>query len=195
MQADLPRLLAYAGVSLLSGTMEIPSQETLDQLSEDEVAIIKWEINSQDYHLFYQDALKEAASVYYRALALPGHRIRTDSIHIAGNTYSADIFPNIYRLRERMRLLIENWAAIGMSEPCPVSFSSEELRQHEEDKCGYDASHAQFEVYDRRVGMRSDGRVDASHYEESVATSKELKKLYEKEVAGLEVTKEEIEQY
>ncbi|KAG9002364.1 Phosphotransferase enzyme [Tulasnella sp. JGI-2019a] len=195
MQADIPKLLAYAGASLLVGTMKMPPQETLDQLSENEIAVVKWEIESQNHHFFYQKNLNKVAPVYYRALDMPGHRIRTDSIHIAANTYSTEIFPDIYRLRERMRLIIENWSAMGMSEACPVSFSPEELRQHEEDKSGYDASHAQFDTFEELLGMRSDGRVDASHYEQSIAASKQLRDRYEREVAGLEVTKEEVEQY
>ncbi|KAG9032886.1 Phosphotransferase enzyme [Tulasnella sp. JGI-2019a] len=194
MQAGLPKVLNYVGVSLIRDVPSLPPKSVTDDMPEEEWDAISADFMSKSNHSEYQCKLRDIAPDYYRALSLPGQRAVMDTISSAANTYSTEIFPDIWRLRDRMKQLCEQWDLLGISQPCPVNFSTEELEEHETERLDYQLVAKQFKAFQDLLGMRSDGWVDAKHYAESVAASKKLREYYESEMKGL-AAPEELEKY
>jgi len=116
--------------------------------------------------------------------SFPNIIMRVNLIRAAAESYTEHIIPNIWLLRHYLISIVTNWEILGFDHPCPVSFTPQEITQHQSEEENYKASLSLLVVYERLLGMRSDGWVSSDDYNTSVQRSKELKELYLKELAG-----------
>ncbi|KAG9000825.1 Phosphotransferase enzyme [Tulasnella sp. JGI-2019a] len=194
MQARLPLAVDRLGIGLCDRPTGLDPKWVPNDMSEEDWKTAAAEFMADYAQFEYQGKLNDVAPDYVRALASPGYNAIVRAISTAGNTYSTEIYPDIWRLRNHMKVISEQWDRLENPQPCPVSFSAEELEDHEGERTEFETVAKQLEIFEKYLGMKSDGWVDSRDYDRSVEASKELRELYESTMKD-SLTAEELKKY
>ncbi|KAE8155153.1 phosphotransferase family protein [Aspergillus avenaceus] len=172
LRARHPRLVDYDGDIILK------APANFKDLDPNKKARIKGQMSSSIILYLYERQITKEVPLLSKALHFPYGKMRCDPVLFAGDTWDDDIIP----LRESLIRMERDWDKLGFDFPCPIHFTEDELRIHEEESEGWNDVQGFWNTVSNLVAR--DGWTTHEDYDEAVALFAELREIGLKSMVG-----------
>ena len=153
---SMPSAFVYEGDKIdMSGIVPGPLPSDLDDLTPEEQAEYRLQLRFANRHKWYQ--LMSARIPRHKATCLLPHSSQLEMLPtFVLRTWS----DGALNLRHALLIIRERWTEIaGPGVPCPIEFSVEERKEHEEQSERYELYEALMEAAQRALRYEGDGLV------------------------------------
>jgi hypothetical protein len=108
------------------------------------------------------------------AILDPWSRLLSSLWRGSGNTWEGEIAS----FRHDVMDVVDSWQALGCNGPCPVDFSSDEIRQHRKELAEYNHMVEAMEDIINTLGISDEGQVSHERYDAVKAANEKWKKKF-----------------
>ncbi|KAI7710514.1 hypothetical protein KC353_g9655 [Hortaea werneckii] len=185
MQERRSQLFEYDGEMMM---LRLPEYfETVED--EAEKAKLQSQVEKSILSWYYHGVVREQNPVLQEIFDLPLARIRRETVLFASDIWEGETLP----LRECLYRLQRQWDKLETGIACPIHFSKEEIRAHEEASSDWN-ERAKF--WDSLSGFVSqDGYTSLEDYEDARELFKDLRKEVLQSLSGKELEDFEDQSY
>ncbi|KKK25535.1 hypothetical protein AOCH_001085 [Aspergillus ochraceoroseus] len=127
LQARHPRLIDYTGEVILQAPANFKNLDPAEKIR------IRGLMSSSILLYLYEKQIAKEIPLLDQVLRFEHGRTRCDPISFVGDTWDDELLP----LRESLIRLERCWNEIGFDFPCPIHFTEDDLRVHEEESDGW----------------------------------------------------------
>ncbi|KAB2098839.1 hypothetical protein AG0111_0g12958 [Alternaria gaisen] len=165
ISANPPLLLDY-GIDML---MKLPENfKTLDDATKDK---LRYQVSQSILIHTYEETTAEKNPLMYKVMRHPHGQTLKQLEAFAGSTWDNCLFP----FEECLIRAEREWGHFDTNEPCPYHFSSEEIRQHDEEVDSFNKSQ---ELWKELQGVLTDeGYTSKKSYSKAVNILKDLREM------------------
>jgi hypothetical protein len=169
-----PRMLDYDTGE--DGPMELtlPAYpEGYDEMDDEQKMVARFNRDAKMVKRYWLlQTLKNNQRLGRLFLKLPHRLLRVSLYYNAANSWGGDIA----LLRRDLIEVVKLWHLFDDG-PCPISFSEDELKLHEEEMAAYNAMTESLDVLRNTLGISEDGWISSERYAAAKAANEEWKEL------------------
>ena len=176
----MPPALVYTGDKINMGETFPALPSNIHELSPKEQAEYRLQLRLANRHRWYQ--AKSRLNLRQRAASCLPHIQQLMSLPTYATRAWAD---GVFDLREALVLLRKNWAKIAdPNTPCPITFSVEEMKEHERQLENFRCYEAAIDVICSGLHCGNDGWVPHENYDVVRRLINSLEEQWDEEISG-----------